>query len=124
MYSNFFQSCILEPTSITSKTHDKEVYSGNIIDDHMPNFAIIKNIVHERNLKIRIRDMNHFNENFYQKDLEELKRLDILKYKTVSEMLNTFHEKFLEIIDKYAYYGMVWYVLTTGNPNTESRFCF
>ena len=90
----------------------------------MPNFAIIKNIVHERNLKIRIRDMNHFNENFYQKDLEELKRLDILKYKTVNEMLNTFHEKFLEIIDKYEYYGMVWYVLTTGNPNTESRFCF
>ena len=89
----------------------------------MPNFAI-KNIFHERNLKIRIRDMNHFNENFYQKDLEELKRLDILKYKTVNEMLNTFHEKLLEIIDKYAYYGMAWNVLTTGNPNTESRFCF
>ena len=59
MYSNFFQPCILEPTRITSNnrpslldnifinTHDKEVYSGNIIDkisDHIPNFAIINNI--------------------------------------------------------------------------------
>ena len=44
MYSNFFQSCIPEPTRITSdnrpslpdnifiNTYDKEVYSGNIID--------------------------------------------------------------------------------------------
>ena len=55
--TNFFQSCSLEPTRIVSNnrpslldnifinTHDKEVYSGNIIDnisDHMPNFAIIK----------------------------------------------------------------------------------
>ena len=59
MCSNFFQLCMLEPTRITSSdrpslldnifinTHDKEVYSGNIIDkisDHMPNFAIINNI--------------------------------------------------------------------------------
>ena len=59
MYSNLFQPYILEPTRITSNnrpslldnifinTHDKEVYSGNIIDkisDHMPNFAIINNI--------------------------------------------------------------------------------
>ena len=118
MYSNFFQPCILEPTRITSNnrpslldnifinTHDKEVYSGNIIDkisDHMPNFAIINNIFHKkRNQKIMVRDMSHFNEIIYKKDLEELKRLDILKHKTVNEMLNTFHEKLLEIIDKNA----------------------
>ena len=62
MYSNFFQPCILEPTRITSNnrpslldnifinTHDKEVYSGNIIDkisDHIPNFASI-NIFHNK----------------------------------------------------------------------------
>ena len=82
MYSNFFEPCILELTSITSNNrpsllnnikNDKEVCSGSIIDkisDHMPNFAIIKNISHKRNLKIRVKDMNHFNENFYQKDLE------------------------------------------------------
>ena len=46
--------------------------------------------------------MSHFNESIYQKDSEELKRLDILKYKTVNEMLNAFHEKLLEIIDKNA----------------------
>ena len=49
-----------------------------------------------------VRDMSHFNEIIYKKDLEELKRLDILKHKTVNEMLNTFHEKLLEIIDKNA----------------------
>ena len=69
----------------------------------MPNFAIIKNIFHKKkNQKIRLRDMGHFNENFYQKDLEELKRLNILKHKTVNEMLNTFHGKPLEIIDENA----------------------
>ena len=46
--------------------------------------------------------MSHFNEIVYKKDLEKLKRLDILKHKTVNEMLNTFHEKLLEIIDKNA----------------------
>ena len=118
MYSNFFQPCILEPTRITSNnrpslldntfinTHDKDVYSGNIIDkisDHMPNFAIINNIFHKkRNQKIMVRDMSHFNEIIYKKDLELLKRLDILKQKTVNEMLNAFHEKLLEINDKNA----------------------
>ena len=113
MYSNFFQPCILEPTRITSNnrpslldnifinTLDKDVYSGNIIDkisDHMPNFAII--VFHKkRNQKIMVRDMSHFNEIIYKKDLEELKRLDILKRKTVNEMFNAFHEKLLEIID-------------------------
>ena len=62
MCSNFFQPCILERTRITSSnrpslldntfinTHDKEVYSGNIIDkisDHIPNFASI-NIFHNK----------------------------------------------------------------------------
>ena len=37
-----------------------------------------------------------------KKDLEELKKLGILNYKTVNEMLNAFHEKLLEIIDKNA----------------------
>ena len=48
--------------------------------------------------------MNHFNEPFsiYKKDLEELKTLDILKHKTVNEMLNSFYEKLLEVIDKNA----------------------
>ena len=114
MYSNFFQPCILEPTRITSNnrpslldntfinTHDKDVYSGNIIDkisDHMPNFAIINIFYKKRNQKIMVRDMSHFNEIIYKKDLEELKRLDILKCKTVNEMFNAFHEKLLEIID-------------------------
>ena len=81
IYSNFIQPCILEPTGITLnnrpslvdnifiKTHNKEVYSGNIIDtisDHMPNYAIIKNIFHKkRNQKIMMRDMSHFNEIIY-----------------------------------------------------------
>ena len=111
MYSDFFQPCILEPTRITSNnrpslldnifinTHDKEAYCGNIIDkicqNHMPNFAIINNIFHKkRNQKIMVI--------IYKKDLEELKRLDIVKHKTVNEMLNSFHEKPLEIIDKNA----------------------
>ena len=49
-----------------------------------------------------MRDMSHFNEIIYKKDLEELKRLDILKHITVNEMLSFFHEKLLEIIDKNA----------------------
>ena len=35
-----------------------------------------------------------------KKDLEELKKLGILNYKTVNEMLNAFHEKLLETIEK------------------------
>ena len=70
--------------------------------------------------------MNHFNENFYQKDLEELKRLDILKYKTVNEMLNTFHEKLLEKLTNM--HIMVWYgmslPLVTPTRNQGSAFSF
>ena len=121
MYSNFFQPCILEPTRITSNnrpslldnifinTHDKEVYSGNIIDkisDHIPKFVIIKSSFHRKgNQKIMVRDMSHFNEIIYKKDLNELKRLDILEHKTVNEMLKAFHQKLLEIIDKNAPFG-------------------
>ena len=73
------------------------------MSDHMSNFAIMKNIFHKRrNQKINFRDMSHFNESICQKDLEELKRLVILKHKTVNEMLNAFHEKILEIIGKNA----------------------
>ena len=69
----------------------------------MPNFAIIKNIFHKKmNQKIMVRDMSHFSEINYKKNLEELQRLDILKHKTVNEMLNAFHEKLLEIIGKNA----------------------
>ena len=90
MYSNFFQPCILEPTRITSNnrpslldnifinTHDKEVYSEKIIDKifkHMPNFVTINNTFHKkRNQKIMARDMTHFNEIIYKKDLEEQKK--------------------------------------------------
>ena len=69
----------------------------------MPNFAIINNIFHKkRNQKIMVRDRSHINEIIYKKDLEELKRLEIFKHKTVNGMLNSFHEKLLEIIDKNA----------------------
>ena len=66
MYSNFLQPCILEPTRIVGdnrpslidnifiNTYDKPILSGNFINkisDHMPNFAIV------RDLKIKIRDM-------------------------------------------------------------------
>ena len=48
-------------------------------------------------------EMGHpVNEIIYRKDLEGLKRLGILKHKTVNEMCNSFHEKLLEIIDKNA----------------------
>ena len=116
MCSNFFQPCILEQTRITSNnrpslldntfinTHDKEVYSGNIIDkisDYMPNFVIIKNIFRKKkNQKIMVKKMSYFNQTICKKELEELKRLEILKNKTVNEIINAFHEKFLEIIDK------------------------
>ena len=61
----------------------------------MTNFVIIKNIFHKKkNGKIKMRDMSHFDKNIYQKDLE-----DIMKHKTVNEMLNTFHEKLFEIIN-------------------------
>ena len=46
--------------------------------------------------------MIHFNEIIYKKDLKKLERLGIFKYKTVNEMLNSFHEKLLEIISKNA----------------------
>ena len=46
--------------------------------------------------------MSHFNGCFYQQDLEELKKLDMFKHKTLNEMFNVFHEKLLEIIDKNA----------------------
>ena len=68
----------------------------------MPNFVIIKNIFHKkRNQKIMVREMVHFNEIIYKKDLE-LQRLGIFKHKTVNEMLNSFHEKLLEIIGRNA----------------------
>ena len=46
--------------------------------------------------------MSHFNGCFYQQDLEELKKLDMFKHKTLNEMFNVFHEKLLEITDKNA----------------------
>ena len=57
MYSNFFQLCILEPTSVVLNrrpsltkniyinTYDKALDSGNFLDkvtNHMPNFCIIE----------------------------------------------------------------------------------
>ena len=61
----------------------------------MTNFVIIKNIFHKKkNGKIKVGDISHFDKNIYQKDLE-----DIMKHKTVNEMLNTFHENLFEIIN-------------------------
>ena len=61
----------------------------------MTNFVIIENIFHKKkNGKIKVGDMSHFDKNIYQKDLE-----DIMKHKTVNEMLNTFHENLFEIIN-------------------------
>ena len=107
IYSKFIQPCILEPTRITLNnrtslvdhifidTHNKEVYSGNIIDtisDHMPNFAIIKNIFHKkRSQKIMMRDMSHFNDNHLEKKPRGIK---ILKHKNVNEMLTLFMRSF------------------------------
>ena len=55
MYSNFFQSCILEITRVELhcqpslidiiNTYDKTIHSGNFLDkvtDHIPNFCIIE----------------------------------------------------------------------------------
>ena len=82
------------------KTSKKLVNSCCLEDDNKKIHLGNTRLHHELNNMMR--NMSHFNEIIYKKDLEELKRLDILKHKTVNEMLNTFHEKLLEIIDKNA----------------------
>ena len=70
MYSNFLQPCILEPTRIVGNnrpslidnifinTYDKPILSGNFINqisDHIPNFAIVRDILEKiKTKKIKI----------------------------------------------------------------------
>ena len=48
--------------------------------------------------------MKNFEEEKYLQDLEEIKNLDLMKYKNVNDMYNAFHNKYIEIIDKNAPY--------------------
>ena len=89
-------------------TYNKNVNSGNIIEkisDHMPNFVIIRDIFDKKKpQKLLIRDMKNFNKEQYLKDLENIKNLDIIQYKSTNDMYNNFHTAFLQIIDKNAPY--------------------
>ena len=116
MYSNFFQSCILELTrvvlnsrpslieNIYINTYDKTIHGGNFLEkvtDHMPNFCIIEDTFKvKKNRKIRIRDMQQFEKDKFLKDLEELKNPDLLQYKDCNIMYSKFNEKYLQINDK------------------------
>ena len=118
MYSNFLQPFILAPTRIVGNsrpslidnifinTYDKPILSGNFINkisDHMPNFAIVRDIL-IKTKKIKIRDMKNFEEEKYLQDLDKFKNLDLMKYENVNDMYNAFHNKYMEIIDKNAPY--------------------
>ena len=48
--------------------------------------------------------MKNFNNEQYLKDLENIKNLDIIQYKSINDMYNAFHTAFLQIIDKDAPY--------------------
>ena len=48
--------------------------------------------------------MTNFNKEQYLKDLENIKNLDIIQYKSINDMYNAFHTAFLQIIDKDAPY--------------------
>ena len=113
MYFNFLQPCIREPIRIVGNnrpalinnifinTYNKNVNSGNVVSDHMPNFVIIRDIFDKKKpQKLLIRDMKNFNKEQYLKDLENIKNLDIIQYKSTNDMFNTFHTALLQIIDK------------------------
>ena len=116
MYSNFLLPCITEPTRISGSNrpallanifinaYNKNVDSGNIIEKishHMPNFVIIRNIFDKKkSQKIVIRDMKNFNEEQYLQDLENIKKSDIIQYKSTNDLYSAFHTTFLQIIDK------------------------
>ena len=97
MYSNLFQSRILEPArvvlnsqpslidNIYINTCEKTIHSGHFlhkVTDHMPNFCITEDTYKvNKNRKIRIRDVQQYDKDKFLKDLEELKNLDLLQYK-------------------------------------------
>ena len=123
LYSNFFQTCILEPTrvvlnsrpslidNIYINTYGKTIYGGNFLDkltDQMPNFCIFEDTYKvKKNRIIRIREMQQFEKDKFLKDLEELKNLDLLQYKDCNIMYNKFHGKYLQIIDKNILYKIL-----------------
>ena len=120
MYSNLLHPCITEPTRIVGSnrpalidnifinTYSKNVNSGNIIEkisDHMPNFVIIREIIDKKKpQKLVIRDMKNFNKEQYLKDLENIKNLDVIQYKSTNDMYNAFHTAFLQVTDKKSPY--------------------
>ena len=120
MYSNLLHPCITEPTRIVGSnrpalidnifinTYNKHVNSGNIIEkisDHMPNFVIIREIIDKKKpQKLVIRDMKNFNKEQYLKDLENIKNLYVIQYKSTNDMYNAFHTAFLQVIDKKSPY--------------------
>ena len=120
MYSNFLQPCITEPIRIVGNdrpafadnifinTYNKNFNSGNIIgkiSNHRPNSVIIRDIFDKKKpQKVIIRDMKIFNKKKYLKNLENIKKLDIIQYKSPNDMCKAFHATFLQIINKNAPY--------------------
>ena len=116
MYSNFLQPCIAEPTRIFGNnrpafadnifinTYNKNFNSGNIIgkiSNHRPNSVIIRDIFDKKKpQKVIIRDMKIFNKKKYLKNLENIKKLDIIQCKSPNDMCKAFHATFLQIIKK------------------------
>ena len=90
--------------------YNKTIHSGNFLDkvtDHMSNFCIIEDTYKvKKNRKISIRDMQQFEKDKFLKGLEELENLDLLQYKDCNIMYK-FHEKYLQIIDKYVPYKIL-----------------
>ena len=121
MVRNSFQPCILKPTRCVKKQKpslidnvflnciDKKLTSGNILEkitDHMPNFVILEEFkLLEKKHKFKIRDMKKFNKEDYIKDLANIDFFEACKpCDDVNTLFNTFHNKFLEIVDKHAPY--------------------
>ena len=54
----------------------------------MANFVIVKDILHKKRNKVKIKDMKNFCKETFLKDLDEIKSLNLLKHNSVSEMFN------------------------------------
>ena len=72
------------------------------ITDHLPNFAIIKNMLQKQ--KFKIRNMKTFDKTKYLNNIKELDNLNLYHYKDVHKMYNVYQNKLIEIAVKNAPY--------------------
>ena len=94
--------------NIFINTIDKNVISGNLlgkITDHMPNFIIINDIIpQKRKLKKKIRSYVNFDPIKFNQEVGNIELMTLIINEDINDSYNTFHKKFIEILDSHAPY--------------------